>query len=248
MASPTLITPNSATPKPTTPPLIRSRIIASASPSASSAAASTASRRNFLSLSAGAALLLPPLARAASSEEEYVKETAEVIDKVRNTITLDKTDPSVAAAVAELRETSNAWVAKYRREKTLLGRASFRDMYSALNAVSGHYISFGPTAPIPAKRKQRILAEMDTAEKALPALNGGRGPPEAKLGDRNPHLRPPELLVLFLPVGDDKTPARGCRSCCCFFRPTTLKPPPVASEAFLWPPSQRSSNPNYLLV
>ncbi|KAK6142334.1 hypothetical protein DH2020_022682 [Rehmannia glutinosa] len=112
-------------------------------------------------------VIIPVTYAWASSDEDYVKETSEVINKVRNTITLDKTDPNVAAAVAELRETSNAWVAKYRREKALLGRASFRDMYSALNAVSGHYISFGPTAPIPAKRKQRILEEMDTAEKAL---------------------------------------------------------------------------------
>ncbi|KAL5715645.1 hypothetical protein ACHQM5_017436 [Ranunculus cassubicifolius] len=70
---------------------------------------------------------------------------------------MDKKDPKVADAVTELREVSNSWVAKYRREKSLLGRASFRDMYSALNAVSGHYISFGPTSPIPAKLKQRIL-------------------------------------------------------------------------------------------
>lgn len=90
-----------------------------------------------------------------------------MINKVRTTIQMDKNDPNVAAAVADLRETSNSWVAKYRREKVLLARVSFRDMYSALNAVSGHYISFGPTAPIPAKRKARILEEMDTAEKAL---------------------------------------------------------------------------------
>ena len=96
-----------------------------------------------------------------------MKDTTEVIGKVRTTITMDKNDPNVAAAVAELRESSNSWVAKYRKEKSLLGRASFRDMYSALNAVSGHYISFGPTAPIPAKRKARILEEMATAEKAL---------------------------------------------------------------------------------
>lgn len=96
-----------------------------------------------------------------------MRETAEVINKVRNTVGMDKKDPNVAVAVAELREASNTWVAKYRREKALLGRASFRDMYSALNAVSGHYISFGPTAPIPAKRKARILEEVDTAEKAL---------------------------------------------------------------------------------
>lgn len=103
----------------------------------------------------------------AASDEEYVKDTEVVINKVRTTVNMDRNDPNVAEAVADLRETSNSWVAKYRREKSLLGRASFRDMYSALNAVSGHYISFGPTAPIPAKRKARILEEMDTAEKAL---------------------------------------------------------------------------------
>lgn len=121
-------------------------------------------------LSTSALLMLPaavPPAALAASDEEYVKETTEVINKVRSTITMDRTDPNVAAAVADLREASNTWVAKYRREKALLGRVSFRDMYSALNAVSGHYISFGPTAPIPAKRKSRILEEMDTAEKAL---------------------------------------------------------------------------------
>lgn len=129
-------------------------------------------RRDILSL--GGAILSASLAQPmmtgpalAASDEEYVKETEEVIVKVRSTIALDKNDPNVATAVAELRETSNSWVAKYRREKALLGRSSFRDIYSALNAVSGHYISFGPTAPIPAKRKARILEEMDTAEKAL---------------------------------------------------------------------------------
>lgn len=96
-----------------------------------------------------------------------MKDAGEVISKIRSTITKDRNDPDIADAVAELRETSNSWVAKYRKEKALLGRSSFRDIYSALNAVSGHYISFGPTAPIPAKRKARILEEMDTAEKAL---------------------------------------------------------------------------------
>lgn len=111
--------------------------------------------------------MLFPLPALATSDEEYVKEAEEVISKVRTTINMDKNDPNVAAAVADLREASNSWVAKYRREKALLGRSSFRDIYSALNAVSGHYISFGPTAPIPVKRKARILEEMDSAEKAL---------------------------------------------------------------------------------
>ncbi|GMY10057.1 photosystem II repair protein PSB27-H1, chloroplastic [Fagus crenata] len=175
MASPTLITPTS---KPTPLSPIKSKFTTNTNITSSSTFTTTTTafqprRREFLSLAttilSPAAWLFPvttPPALAAS-DEEYIKESEEVINKVRNTINMDKTDPNVAAAVAELRETSNFWVAKYRREKALLGRASFRDIYSALNAVSGHYISFGPTAPIPAKRKARILEEVETAEKAL---------------------------------------------------------------------------------
>ncbi|XP_047946568.1 photosystem II repair protein PSB27-H1, chloroplastic-like [Salvia hispanica] len=161
LINPTATAAAAATQKPLTP----------LPPRAAAATAAVPGRRNFLSLSAAALFLAPaaapPPPAAAAGDDEYVKETEEVISKVRATINLDKADPNIAAAVAELRETSNSWVAKYRREKALLGRASFRDMYSALNAVSGHYISFGPTAPIPAKRKQRILEEVETAEKAL---------------------------------------------------------------------------------
>ncbi|KAJ0111290.1 hypothetical protein Patl1_02205 [Pistacia atlantica] len=169
MASPTILTPSS---KPQTLPSIKPRssttAIATATPTPSQ---QPPLRRHFLTLSAScilSPLFLSPLTPAfASSDEEYVKDTEDVITKVRTTITMDKNDPNVATAVADLRDASNFWVAKYRREKALLGRASFRDIYSALNAVSGHYISFGPAAPIPAKRKARILEEMDTAEKAL---------------------------------------------------------------------------------
>ncbi|PON84641.1 Photosystem II Pbs [Trema orientale] len=171
MASPTLLTPTSQ-PKPLTPFKPKSPTTTATTTTAGAGSPAVPfRRREFLSLVAAGtlspALILPTRPALAASDDEYVKETEDVINKVRTTINMDKKDPNVAAAVAELRETSNFWVAKYRREKALLGRASFRDMYSALNAVSGHYISFGPTAPIPAKRKARILEEVETAEKAL---------------------------------------------------------------------------------
>ncbi|KAJ1297263.1 hypothetical protein BS78_01G363900 [Paspalum vaginatum] len=148
-----------------------SAVVVKPLPRAAAATANGAGRRDVLAgTGLGAALLLalgPVCGPARAADDEYVTETKEVIGKVRSTINMDKSDPNVADAVAELRELSNSWVAKYRREKSLLGRPSFREMYSALNAVSGHYISFGPTAPIPAKRRARILEEMDTAEKAL---------------------------------------------------------------------------------
>lgn len=171
-SSPSLLTPPT-TSKPTPSPP-RRRITPSAAASPSSPSKQQPLRRHFLSLATTASVIssvfpgvISPAPALAAFDEEYVKETEEVINKVRNTIKMDKSDPNVAAAVADLRDSSNSWVAKYRREKALLGRASFRDIYSALNAVSGHYISFGPTAPIPAKRKARILEEVDTAEKAL---------------------------------------------------------------------------------
>ncbi|KAF1859171.1 hypothetical protein Lal_00001002 [Lupinus albus] len=169
MASSTLITPT-PTPTKSLPPLKPKTTATTATLTPTTAPR----RREFLSMTASIVsttttclFLLPITPALAASDEEYVKETEEVINKVRTTITLERSDPNVAEAVAELRDTSNSWVAKYRREKNLLGRTSFRDMYSALNAVSGHYISFGPTAPIPAKRKARILEEVTTAEKAL---------------------------------------------------------------------------------
>ncbi|XP_060189244.1 photosystem II repair protein PSB27-H1, chloroplastic [Lycium barbarum] len=167
MASPTLITPSTSTPtKPLITP-IRSKLISTVNVATSSSPPATR-RREFLSLAAaGLTFLVPATSAFAASDEEYVREASEVIKKVRSTLSMEKTDPNIADSVAELREASNYWVAKYRREKALLGRASFRDIYSALNAVSGHYVSFGPTTPIPAKRKQRILEEMETAEKAL---------------------------------------------------------------------------------
>ncbi|EEF50160.1 photosystem II repair protein PSB27-H1, chloroplastic [Ricinus communis] len=169
MASPTLLRTPGSKPTPLSATRSKAFIVATSSPLPPPAQQQPC-RRNFLSLATGIlipAWVVPVVPALAASDEEYVKETGEVIDKIRSTINMEKNDPNVATAVAELRETSNSWVAKYRREKTLLGRTSFRDIYSALNAVSGHYISFGPTAPIPAKRKARILEEMDSAEKAL---------------------------------------------------------------------------------
>ncbi|CAK8567250.1 unnamed protein product [Lathyrus sativus] len=169
MASPTLITPTS-TPK-SLPPIKTkpTTISATLSPPTTSTTVHHR-RREFISTTASiltTTFLVHVTPAFAASDEEYVKETEEVISKLRTTITMDKNDPNVANAVAELRENSNSWVAKYRREKALLARTSFRDMYSALNAVSGHYISFGPTAPIPAKRRARILEEVEVAEKSL---------------------------------------------------------------------------------
>ena len=51
----------------------------------------------------------------------------------------------------------NSWVARYRRDTTFSGRPSYGNTYSAVNALAGHLNSFGPTAPLPKKRLERLV-------------------------------------------------------------------------------------------
>ena len=50
------------------------------------------------------------------------------------------------------------------------GCCACRNTYTALNALAGHFNSFGTTAPLPKKRLERINKELDDATKML-----GRG-------------------------------------------------------------------------
>ena len=42
-----------------------------------------------------------------------------------------------------------------------------RNTYSALNPVAGHYNSFGADTPLPKKRFDRVVKELDDADKLL---------------------------------------------------------------------------------
>ena len=98
---------------------------------------------------------------------KYTEQTTEVIAQVRYTLELDPNDENKAAAIDKTRNLTNAWVARYRRDKGITGKPSYGNVYSALNAVSGHYNNFGTKYPLPVKRKERVLQEFATAELAL---------------------------------------------------------------------------------
>jgi len=100
-------------------------------------------------------------------DEKYTNTTQGIIEEVRTTLALARDDDSKGPAVEQLRKDTNQWVASYRRDQSYSGRISYSNMYSALNAIAGHYNSFGTSYPIPKKRLDRILQECDVAEKAL---------------------------------------------------------------------------------
>ena len=156
---------------PCLPRQVSPAVLCSASSDQSGVARDGVSRREL----SVAALLVSSLGAVgvalADADEDYKRETGDVIEQVRTTLALEKTDPNKPAAVAKLRQAGNEWVAKYRKSKKVAGKPSFSNMYSVINAISGHFISFGATYPIPTKRKDRILDEVKDAEKAL---NRGR--------------------------------------------------------------------------
>lgn len=117
----------------------------------------------------------------ANADEVYATDTKEVIESMRvrivtrpgvishalqATLAIPAGASTQAAALARTRSLTNAWVAKYRRSN-VTGRASFGNTYSALNAVAGHYNSYGTKYPLPAKRADRVLKELDDASMLL---------------------------------------------------------------------------------
>ena len=68
---------------------------------------------------------------------------------MRFTLDLPANSDEKAAAIEKTRKLTNDWVARYRRDKGITGRPSYGNVYSALNAVSGHYNNFGTKYPFP---------------------------------------------------------------------------------------------------
>lgn len=102
-------------------------------------------------------------------EETYQKDTKYIIDLVEGNLAMDKDDPGRADSVQSVKKATNDWVAKYRRDDRFTGRPSYSQVYTALNAVAGHYNSFGVKYPLPEKRLDRVTKELKFARKALDA-------------------------------------------------------------------------------
>ncbi|KAF8072575.1 poc1a [Scenedesmus sp. PABB004] len=118
-------------------------------------------------------------------EEAYVSETTAILGKVNTVLALDKDDPTKEESVKALRKDINAWVARYRRDASFSGKPSYGNTYSALNALAGHYNSFGATAPIPKKRLDRLSKPQPPPPRRAPCAP--RGPRrEAAAAARGP--------------------------------------------------------------
>ena len=102
-----------------------------------------------------------------NKEEKYTAETTAIIAQVKATLEMAPGAEGREESINQTRQMTNAWVAKYRRDNKTTGKPSYGQVYSALNAVSGHFNNFGTKYPFPAKRKDRVFAEFESAELLL---------------------------------------------------------------------------------
>ena len=80
----------------------------------------------------GSPYLSPPpppphlfLKKKKKNSPHQLLQKAAVIATVRTAVTLDRDDPAREAAVAAVRQATNTWVAKYRRDNQFSGKPSY---------------------------------------------------------------------------------------------------------------------------
>merc|ERR1711907_848547 len=105
--------------------------------------------------------------------EEYQNETNSLANLAKEVSTMPKNADGKEQKVVSLKTEINRWVAKYRREAKFGGRPSYNNMYSAVNALSGHFNTFGSSAPVPKKRLDRVLYVKELDQTSL-FLSRGR--------------------------------------------------------------------------
>ncbi len=97
---------------------------------------------------------------------DYRQDSLAIVNVLRNAINLPDDAANKAEIQAEARQRINDFAARYRRDSSISGLASFTTMRTALNSLAGHYSSY-PNRPLPAKLKQRLEQEFKQVEMAL---------------------------------------------------------------------------------
>lgn len=97
---------------------------------------------------------------------DYVADTNDTINVLRNAINLADDAENRAAVRTSAKYKINAYISRYRADREKSGLYSYTTMSTALNTLAGYYNGTSKRA-IPAKTRDRLLQEFDRAESAL---------------------------------------------------------------------------------
>ncbi|NEQ98240.1 MAG: photosystem II protein Psb27 [Cyanothece sp. SIO2G6] len=96
----------------------------------------------------------------------YTEDATTVIESLRTALNSPSGTPELAEAQAKAKQAINDFSGLYRREPSVQDKASFRTMQTALNALAGHYSSYGKR-PVPQKLRDRLEQEFKQIEASL---------------------------------------------------------------------------------
>jgi len=97
---------------------------------------------------------------------DYRQDTLLVVNSLRTAIQLPDDSPDKPPAQAQARKLINDFIARYRRDPSLIKLPSFTTMRTALNSLAGHYSSY-PNRPVPQKLKDRLEQEFKQIEVSI---------------------------------------------------------------------------------
>ncbi|MBP0000875.1 MAG: photosystem II protein Psb27 [Cyanobacteria bacterium SID2] len=96
----------------------------------------------------------------------YSEDTLALVNSLRTAIELPDGTPEKMAAQAEAKHDIDDFFSQYRRNPNVAKLTSFTTMRTALDALAGHYRSYG-NRPLSPKLKQRLEQEFRRVEAAL---------------------------------------------------------------------------------
>ena len=114
----------------------------------------------FISLSFVSFFLITPVNAARTSMSgDYIQDTVSVIESLKEAIDISQDQEGRTETVALITD----YISRYRNRPQVNSRVSFTTMQTALNALAGHYKTFG-NRPIPDQLQERLDKELSKAE------------------------------------------------------------------------------------
>ncbi|KPQ39506.1 MAG: photosystem II protein Psb27 [Phormidium sp.] len=97
---------------------------------------------------------------------DYRQDTLDLVSSLREAIELPEGTPEKMEAQAEAKTRIDNFFSLYRRDSSVASLPSFTTMHTALDALAGHYRSYG-NRPLSNKLKTRLEQEFKQVEMAV---------------------------------------------------------------------------------
>ena len=105
----------------------------------------------------------PAAAGRTSMSGDYVKDTINVVNTLKQEVILAETDQEQTMSDEEKVFLVTDYISRYRNRSQINKTVSFTTMQTALNGLAGHYKTF-PNRPVPNSLKNRLDQELSKAE------------------------------------------------------------------------------------